>query len=115
MKKVHISDRCLTISIAHNSPLATWDTPPTDDAGRKLFLVAFEKYIVGRSVVVPVLTAKEAEKRDKRERKVFDVLQQPVLATQPSEAEALPGKLVVISPSILTAYQRTIVIFSLMD
>lgn len=46
---------------------ATWDTPlPPQSPGYSAFLSAFEAYLWGRTVLVPMLKPLEAQKRDSR-------------------------------------------------
>lgn len=47
--------------------IATWDTPlPAESPGYSAFVDAFEAYLWGRTVLVPMLKPLEAQKRDSR-------------------------------------------------
>ena len=77
--------------------LATWDSPPTDEAGHESFRKAFIKYIAARDVFVPTLTSKEASKRDDREKRTFALLKQPEMG-QPPGYKLKPFQVGVSSP-----------------
>jgi hypothetical protein len=58
--------------------LATWDTPPprSDPVQYSAYLKAFDSFLLGRQVVIPVLTPAEANRRDSRRLKDFKELKQ---------------------------------------